>query len=369
MLLVSIVAFQSCRKEKQPFLSETELLFQGDKNASPKGFYLLNEGNMNANKASLDYVDFTTGEFQRNSYEEANPERTKGLGDAGSDIGIYGSKLYIVVNNSNKIEVLDAKTKKFIGKIDLINVRYITFHQGKAYASAYLAKIGDPKALNGLVVEIDTASLRIIRKVEVGRQPEELAVVGEKLYVANSGGYSPPNYETTLSVIDLISFTEERRIEVAPNLHRVKADQEGDLYVTSRGNYYDTPSRLYVIDTKLNRVKKTIDIEASNLTIQDEMAYIYSTAWNYETGETTINYHLLNVSTEQLMSASFISDATIREITIPYGIAVNPTTKDVYVSDAKDYVSPGKLYCFSPSGKLKWSVSTGDIPAHFAFLY
>lgn len=369
LLFIFVIAFQSCRKEKQPVISETETLFTGDKNASPKGLYLLNEGNMNANKASLDYVDFTTGEFHRNIYEEANPERTKGLGDVGNDIGIYGSKLYVVVNNSNKIEVLDAKTKKFIGKIDLINGRYITFHQGKAYASAYLAEIGDPKAPNGLVIEIDTASLEVIRKVKVGRQPEELVAVGEKLYVANSGGYSPPNYETTLSVIDLTSFIEESRIEVAPNLHRLKADNYGDLYVSSRGDYYDIPSRLYVVDTESNKVKKIIDIAASNLTIHDDIAYIYSTEWSYETGENSINYHLLNVKTEQLMDASFISDGSDKGISIPYGIAVNPKTKDVYVSDAKDYVSPGQLYCFSPTGKLKWSIPTGDIPAHFAFLY
>jgi hypothetical protein len=44
-------------------------------------------------------------------------------------------------------------------------------------------------------------------------------------------------------------------------------------------------------------------------------------------------------------------------------------TKDVYITDAKDYVTPGTLYCISPEGKLRWQVRTGDIPAHFAFLF
>ena len=38
------------------------------------------------------------------------------------------------------------------------------------------------------------------------------------------------------------------------------------------------------------------------------------------------------------------------------------------MADARDYVSPGRLYCYGSDGKLKWDVRTGDIPAHFTFL-
>lgn len=39
------------------------------------------------------------------------------------------------------------------------------------------------------------------------------------------------------------------------------------------------------------------------------------------------------------------------------------------MTDAKDYVSPGTLHCFSPDGRRKWSVTTGDIPAHIVFTH
>lgn len=57
----------------------------------------------------------------------------------------------------------------------------------------------------------------------------------------------------------------------------------------------------------------------------------------------------------------------IRKIKVPYGLAVNPNTGDFFVTDAKDYVSPGTLYCFNSMGVCKWSVTTGDILAHIAF--
>lgn len=57
------------------------------------GFYLLNEGNMGTNKATLDYMDFATGVYTRNIYAAANPTQPMEMGDVGNDIAIYGSKL------------------------------------------------------------------------------------------------------------------------------------------------------------------------------------------------------------------------------------------------------------------------------------
>ncbi|MBE5319323.1 YncE family protein [Pedobacter sp. MR2016-19] len=366
-ILVLLLGICACRKDPQPLPSEISKV-EPDPTSAIKGFYLVNEGNMNMNKASLDYMDLVNGIYTRNLYNEVNPDVTKGLGDVGNDIGRYGSKLYVVVNVSNKVEVLNVKTGKKIGQINITNCRYITFNNGKAYVSAYLGKVGDPKAPNGIVAEIDTAALSINRNVEVGRQPEEMAIIGSKLYVANSGGYSPPNYEHTVSVIDLPSLKEIKRIEVAINLHRIKADRYGDLYVTSRGDYYTIPSKLFVIDTQTDQIKKVFNIAAGNLVIDDDYAYIYSTEWNYIAGKNNISYNMINIKDETIMDRKFITDGTEKNIKIPYGIAVNPTSKDVYVTDAKDYVTPGKLHCYSPEGRLKWSVTTGDIPAHIAFI-
>ncbi|MGY4384277.1 hypothetical protein ACVWYN_001303 [Pedobacter sp. UYP24] len=370
LLLVFAIGLSACRKDLVPSPEEVvKTLFPAEPAASIKGLYLVNEGNMFMNKASIDYVDFTTGNFRRNIYNQINPEVTKGLGDVGNDIGIYGSKLYVVVNGSNKIEVMSVKTGKRIQQIDLLNCRYITFSNGKAYVSAYFGQVGDPNAPNGIVAEIDTATLKETRRVEVGRQPEEMAVVGNKLYVANSGGYTPSNYEHTISVVDLTTLKETSRIETGINLHRLKADQYGDLYVTSRGDYLDIPSKLYVINTQTAQIKKVFDIAADNLVIDGDLAYVYSSEFNSTTGKTTVSYSMLNVKDETLLSRKFITDGTDKEIKVPYGIAVHPITKDVFVTDASDYVTPGRLYCFDASGKKRWSVETGDIPAQFAFVY
>lgn len=335
------------------------------------GFYLLNEGNMGSNKSTLDYYDYTTATYSRDIYAEANPNVPKELGDVGNDLKIYGGRLYAVINCSNKVEVLDARTCKRIGQVDIPNCRYITFAGKYAYVSSYAGPVSldASHAQIGYVARFDTASLQIDATCLVGYQPDELAVVGSKLYVANSGGYMVPDYDSTVSVIDLTSFTETKRITVAKNLWRVRADSNGQLWVSSRGDYYDTPAKLYCIDTQTDRLIDSISIAVSALDIVGDSLYACATAWDYIEMDDVLSYSIVNVRTREQVCANFITDGTDVQIQKPYGIKVNPLTGDIYVTDAKNYVNPGMLHCYLPDGKLQWSVRTGDIPAQIAFLY
>ncbi len=372
MLLLTGVT--SCREDELVVPTEYEII--GDENAdsSIRGLYLVNEGNMGSNKCTLDYYDYVTGLYSRNIYAEKNPDVIKELGDVGNDIAIYGSKLYVVVNCSHKVEVLEARTGIRIGQIDIPNCRYIRFHRGKAYVSSYVGPVLiDPEAPKGAVYEVDTLSLNVTRKVSVGYQPEEMEIVDDYMYVANSGGYRVPNYDYTVSVIQMIDFKQVQQIPVGINLHRLKKDRYGKLWVTSRGDYQSRPSRLYVMQKKPGynqmKVTDTIPIACSNMAFYEDKMYYYATEWNNYTQSNTITYGVIDVRTKEVISDNFITDGTEKEIQMPYGIAVHPATGDIFVTDAKNYVSSGTLYCFSPEGRKKWSVRTGDIPAHIAFLY
>jgi DNA-binding beta-propeller fold protein YncE len=360
--------FISCRKDIEIFPPEIEKPGEPEI-TSIQGFYLLNEGNMGSNKSTLDYYDYETGEYHRNIYASANPNVPKELGDVGNDIAIYGGKLYAVINCSNKIEVMEAKTAKRITQIDIPNCRYITFYNGYAYVTSYAGPVQtNPEHQQiGYVAKIDTSSLQVVAQCLVGFQPDGLDIINGKIYVANSGGYLFPNYENTVSVIDITSFKEIKRITVAANLYRVCADKHGNVWVTTRGDYYNTSSKLYCIDSTTDQVTDSINIPVSNFHLDEDKLYIISTAWNYVTMTDETSYRIVDVVSKQVISHKFITDGT--DIKAPYGITVNPITKDIYVTDAKNHVSPGMLYCFDKNGKRKWEVRTGDIPAHFAFYH
>ena len=335
------------------------------------GFYLLNEGNMGSNKATLDYYDYATATYRRNIYAEANPNVAKELGDVGNDLQIYGNRLYAVINCSNKVEVMNEHTYERIGQVDIPNCRYITFDGGFAYVTSYAGPVSlaDSLAQIGYVARIDTATLQITGICNVGYQPDELTVANGKLYVANSGGYMNPGYDYTVSVIDIATFTEIKRIPVAINLHRVRKDNHNQLWVSSRGDYFAIPSRLYCIDLATETVVDSVLSAVSDLDIVGDSLYLYGQEFSYITMQDEVTFGIVNTCTRKMITANFITDGTESELQKPYCLKINPLTREILLSDAKDYVTPGALHCYSPEGKRNWSVRTGDIPAHIAFLY
>lgn len=367
--LCIILAFASCREDETIFPSTDKSVAAPRSDVNIEGFYLLNEGNMGMNRASIDVFNYRTGNYTTDIYSERNPTVVKELGDVGNDIKIYGNKVYAVINCSNKVEVIEKWTAKRIKKIDIPNCRYVTFYKDKAYVSSYSGPVAiDSNAEIGFVAEIDTTSLEIKRKVTVGYQPEQMVVHNGKLYVANSGGYRVPNYDRTVSVIDLETFKEIKKIDVGINLYSMQIDSRGDIYVSSRGDYYNTPSNLFVIDTKTDEKKMQLDIPVSDTCLVDDLLYFYSVSWSYLTNSNKIIYGILDTKTKQIITDKIITDGTEKQIMIPYGLQVNPETKEIYITDAQNYVVTGYIYCFTPEGKLKWKTTAGNIPAHIAFI-
>lgn len=336
-----------------------------------EGFYLLNEGNMGGNKATLDYFDYEEGTYFRNIYAERNPTVVKELGDVGNDLLIYGNKMYAVVNCSHKVEVMDAATVVRCAKIDIPNCRYAVGHGGCVYVSSYVAPVQvDANAPKGAVFKVDTLSMQTVGSVEVGYQPEELTVVGNRLYVANSGGYRKPDYDNTISVIDLDNFKlcDVIVLDGTANFHRIDHDSKGRLWVSSRGNYYgDFNSDLFVVDPRTKQIVKDMKIPVSDMWTDGDVAYVISSEWSYVTGQNVVTYAKIDMDKMEVIDRNFIKDGTEQSIKLPYGVAVNPVTKDIFVTDAKSYVVSGTVYCFSKDGILKWKQTAGQIPAHFAF--
>ena len=342
------------------------------------GMYLLNEGNMGSNKSTLDYLDLsdTVVHYYRNIYSERNPSTVMSLGDVGNDCQIYGQRLWMVINCSNKVEVARADDAVRIGKVDIPNCRYVTFKDQYAYVSSYVGTVyASSDSPLGSVYKVDTLSLQKVDSCSVGYQPEEMAIIGNSLYVANSGGYqgmTGQGYESTVSVIDLASMQEVDKVEVAPNLHHLKADRYNQLWVTARGNYMDETSSIWWLEPDANggmKVGGHIDQAVSDLCIVGDSLYFYGSQWSEVTMTNTVTYGIINVKTHQIVSTSLSDAPEISKIRMPYGIIVNPIHRDFYLMDAKNYISSGELLHFLPDGTFDWKVKTGDIPAHAAFLF
>ena len=373
-ILAFVTLLSGCRTDDIIIYAEDEEIDVKPVVSETIGMYVLNEGNMGSNKCTLDYLDLsdTIIHYQRNIYAERNPGEVKELGDVGNDIQIYGSRLWLVINCSNKVEVCRASDAVKIGKINIPNCRYVTFDGGYAYVSSYVGPVAvGSNAPRGMVYKVDTLTLQKVDSVVVGYQPEEMAVYRGKLYVANSGGYNVPDYDNTVSVVDLASMRVERQIEVAVNLHHLRLDRHGQLWVTSRGDYNNQLSNLYCLSPDAQGqmvLTGSMDAQVSDLCIVGDSLYFYGVGYNEKTKENTRSYGIIDVRRHQLVSTSLSDSQELQKMRMPYGIIVHPANRDFYLMDAKNYVSRGELLHFHADGTFDYKVRTGDIPGHAAFL-
>lgn len=313
--------------------------------AGATGVYVLCEGVWQMNNSTLAFYDFAQGNIDADIFLTANG---RGLGDTGSDLQIYGGKMYCVVNLSETVEVMtpDAHSIKQIslpGK----QPRKVAFYQGFAYVSCY----------DGDILKIDTATLNIVATQQAGSNPDGLCVANGKLYVANSGGLNHPNYGNTISVIDAATMRVLKEIEVTINPTHVAADNFGDVYVISNGNYNDIASSLQRISSQTDELVQTFNFPATNFAICGDFAYIYY--YDYSMQQSQIK--VLNVFDETIAKDNFIVDGT--DIQTPYAIAVNPANGDVYISDAYKFTTNGDVYCFGADGRKKFQFEAGVNPA------
>lgn len=155
------------------------------------GAYVVNSGNMyNEIESSLTAIDYASSTATQKVFKAANG---RSLGNTANDGIVYGNKIYLAVDQSNTIEVIDKKTKQSIkqikttdllGKAEGAEPRHIIADGGKVYFTTY----------GGYVAAVDTTSFALQKKWQVGSYPESLVIGNGNLYVANSNyGYGGGN--------------------------------------------------------------------------------------------------------------------------------------------------------------------------------
>ena len=147
------------------------------------GAYVVNSGNMGSKiESSLTAIDYASSTATQNVFKAANG---RSLGDTANDGIVYGNKIYLAVDQSNTIEVIDKKTKQSIkqikttdllGKAEGAEPRHISADGGKVYFTTY----------GGYVAAVDTTDFALQKKWQVGSYPEGLVIGKGNLYVANS---------------------------------------------------------------------------------------------------------------------------------------------------------------------------------------
>lgn len=374
------VAFSSCSDDDNDSPNydltypESVEVGKADAYSTVKGFYLLNEGRVEANNSTLSFYDATKGDFYKNIFPFFNPSVAHGLGEIGNDIQVYKDKAYAVMNNSKEVVVIDTKTNQEIGVIAIAAPRHIAFSGNYAYitTTSNLASSEDEKC--GALAKVDLSTNKVVAYLPMKYGPEGLVVRDNKVYVANSQYFNGTTYQSSYSnevvVVNIANnaFEISSEIEVGLNLTKMVYDStSGNIYVISNGDYGSNPAKIGVI-SKDDTGTVIENSPATNLVASKGILYGY-TSNGYMDGDkyvTVFEYFTVNTDTNVYEKANFL-DEKRSEIVYPYGISINPETSDFYITDAKDFSSPGAVFCFSKDGTYRWSAVTGINPSSIAF--
>ncbi|MDR0575265.1 MAG: hypothetical protein LBG96_14815 [Tannerella sp.] len=293
--------------------------------------YVLNSGNMNNNNATLSMYDVEKETVTRDIFEVQNGRR---LGDTGQDMVIYGGKIYIAMYGESTVEVTDLEAKSIKQIKTEGQPRSFAVYGGKVYVTYF----------NGYVARIDTASLEIEAKVQVGRNPEQMAIASNKLYVANSGGLdynTEAGYDKTVSVINLASFTEIKKIEVVINPSEMESDNRGNVYIISKGNYADVPNTLQKLNSETDEVSVMEGIDGTFFTTAGNILYSVYSQW----GTDDIYYYSYDATGNTVLSDNFIGDI---QISSPYQINYDADYEHLFITTS-DWINDGDVYIFNKS--------------------
>ena len=343
----------------------------GEHSGNFSKLYILNEGAF-PGASTLDLLDFKNKKYCTDIFAQANPEVTQGLGNTGNDMAILGDRLWVLMNASNQVAVLhlpDAKLEQFI-QVD--SPRFIVSEGSYVYISSYAGAVyGGEDMVPGKVYRIHRDTYEK-STVEVGYQPEGLAILLGKLYVANSGGY---NYEhdNRISVIDLATFKLDRHIE-APmtNLFQMAATKDR-IWVSSYGEsswYQDADGNwLSTVSAPQSVVSMTPDgkfttwdaVHASKMALCGNTLVCVGNDAEMEGGWDNCLY-FVNTTGTTFQKVHF-SDTPLKNIGYPYAVLMNESNNDIYVADG-NFTGGSTLYCLDASLKLKWKLTTGVGTGH-----
>ena len=343
----------------------------GEHSGNFSKLYILNEGAF-PGASTLDLLDFKNKKYCTDIFAQANPEVTQGLGNTGNDMAVVGDRLWVLMNASNQVAVLhlpDAKLERFL-LVD--SPRFIVAEGSYVYITSYAGAVyGSEDMVPGKVYRVHKDSYDM-STVEVGYQPEGLAVLNGKLYVANSGGYNWM-HDNRISVIDLASFKLDRHIE-APmtNLFQLAATKdkiwvssygESSWYQDGDGNWLSTVSAPMSVASMTPDGKFTLwdAVHASKMSLCGNTLVCIGNDAELEGGWDNCIY-FVNTTGITFQKVHF-SDTPLKNIGYPYAVLMDESNNDVYVADG-NFSGASTLYCLDAALKLKWKLSTGVGTGH-----
>ena len=341
-----VILFSSCKNtpESTPSIVPNNL----------NGVFICNEGAFGQGNGSISFLNTDSNTFSEDLYFAAN---NLPLGDVAQSISLYDNRAFIVVNNSQKMEVVSLENFKRITTIQgLSSPRFFIGNGNKGYISDWISD-------NVYVLNLN--NYQIIDTIPAGSGPEEMLIVNNKLYVCNSGGFGD---DSTITVIDINSNSVIATINTPLNPSSIKLDKDGKVWALCKGSlgsdYTPTPDdaagALIQINPSSNAIEQQFTFAYNSHPVKmqinkskDELFFLDG-EYGYAGEIKKLSIYAATQSPATIVSSSF------------YGLGINPTTNEIFAGRG-DFSGRAYVLRFTSDGTLIDSTLAGIAPNGFAF--
>lgn len=315
----------------------------------PGNVLVINEGNFSQSNGSITAYNPQSDEVTENLFESVNG---RPLGDVVQSLFIdSGEAGYIVVNNSRKIEVVNAFDFTSTATIDagLANPRYLLRHGDQLFVSNWGNFDANFQLDQSYVLILDALTFEEEGMVETQVGTENLAYSNGFLYASNS-------FTNSVSVINVATGTLSATLETGFSPGEMVVGNSGEVWLICGGSYQGNDGAIY----QLNADDAQLEIElgvnpVARLALDTEASILYFLTHN-SVGSYTIG--------EGTLSTDFIEND---EAVGFWGLGFNAAEGVLYVSDAKAFQGKGEVYRYSKEGELLPGFEAGVGPNGFVF--
>lgn len=320
-----------------------ESAFENDLRKQKGNVVILNEGLFQWAQSELSLYNKNSKTVSNNIYKQYNNRK---LGDVLQSITEWNNRLYLVINNSGKIEIIDNQTFLNIGTISgLKSPRKIVFYMDK---KAYITDL-----YNNAITVYDLVQQSVMKKIPINGWTEDAIVIDDKLYVS-----SPKN--EYVYIIDATQDILEDSIKTLYGGQSFQMDAQGYLWEACMG---DSTKGFFGGLMKFNIKNRTLDKGIVFNNKKETASYLCSSL--DRNSFYFINKNIYKIDLNQY-TISQVFDGSNKQL---YGLNIDIENNELYIADAKDFLSSGDVYRFDLTKQVVVDqFKVGMIPNGFLFL-
>ena len=305
---------------------------------------IINEGNFQWGNASLTRINLTTSEMNQDVFFQANQ---RPLGDVFQSMLLVGEDLWLLVNNSQKIERVNKSS--FVAKSP------ITGLQSPRYMLQFANTVYITDLYANHIHRVNASTGETLSAIPFSGWSEGIILdSNDKIWVSNATRGKVMKVDPTSNlIIDSIAVGDVPR--------DLKLDNQGNVWVLCEGKTFPNESAgsLWCFNPSTNAIVRTFQFSSTAhpsrlISIQEtgEMLFLKNGVCKFKTVDSTINETPFIAQNSKLF----------------YGLGYNSFDSTIWVSDAKDFQQSGDALVFKASdGAFIKSYSVGIIPSSFYF--